>query len=150
MASIDLHNHNSSCLLREDTNITIIVSTTSVGPVEVPQITPIDVLGVKTDYDACCDICDVRVRTVGGISVEGQVKRFNVYPLVTIESKKGPYTILYSKQNRDSPSTIRVKNGHLVVPLTEKEEWSYIYAIVDDKKVGGWIYFEESSFKELP
>jgi hypothetical protein len=136
--------------MRVDTNITIPVSTTSLGLVIVPQITPIDVLSVKTDYDASCDICDVRVRTVGGTSVEGKIKRFYVYPLVTIESKKGPYTILYSKENRDSPTTIRVKNGHLVVPLTEKEEWSYVYAIVDDKKVGGWIYFEESSFKELP
>jgi len=151
MASTSLHDHNSSCLLRQDTSITLGVSTdSSDGAVEAPQITPIDVLGVKPDYEACCDICSVRVRTVEGTSVEGHVKRFNVYPLVKIESLNGTRVNLYSKQNRGSPTTIRVPNGHLVVPLTEKEEWSYVYAIVDGKKFGGWIHFEESCFRELP
>jgi hypothetical protein len=147
----DLHDHFRSCLLRIDSSITIGVSIEPSGSgVVVHQITPIDVLDVTTDYDACCDICSVRVRTVEGESVEGKIKRFNVYPLVTIESLNGSLVNLYSKQNRGSLISIRVPNGHLVVPLTEKEEWSYVYAIVSGRKFGGWIHFEESRFSELP
>ena len=146
----ELHNHNKSCLLREDESTTIIVGTEpKYSGVVVSQITPIEVLDVTTDYDACCDICHVRVRTVEGDYVEGRIKRFNVYPIVSIEPLKLSHVHIHSKKICDSPTTIKVQSGHLVVPLTEEEKWSYVYTIVDGNKYGGWIHFEECHFKEL-
>jgi hypothetical protein len=146
----DLHNHNRSCLLRQDESTTLVIGTEPNHTcVVVSQITPIEVLDVTTDYDACCDICHVRVTTVEGDSVEGRIKRFMVYPIVSIESLKESHVKIRSENSCDSLTIMKLPNGHFVVPLVEREKWSYISTIVDGFKYSGWIYFEECRFNEL-